>query len=79
MRLDELRLKISGSFDRRGLGMLPRVAGVSRMVHLDLDLVATRSYSTITSPDLSPSVPVTHFRQNAFARKPSLLRRASST
>ena len=40
---DELRLNISGSFDRRGLGMLPRVAGVSRMVHLDLDLVATRS------------------------------------
>jgi polyisoprenoid-binding protein YceI len=40
---DELRLKISGSFDRRGLGMLPRLAGVSRMVHLDLDLVATRS------------------------------------
>jgi polyisoprenoid-binding protein YceI len=40
---DELWLKISGSFDRRALGMLPRLAGVSRMVHLDLDLVATRS------------------------------------
>jgi hypothetical protein len=38
---DELRMHVSGSFDRRGLGMLPRMAGVSRMVHLNLDLVAT--------------------------------------
>jgi polyisoprenoid-binding protein YceI len=38
---DELRMQVSGSFDRRGLGMLPRMAGVSRMVHLNLDLVAT--------------------------------------
>jgi polyisoprenoid-binding protein YceI len=42
---DELRLKVSGSFDRRGLGMLPRQAGVSRVVHLNLDIVATRTAS----------------------------------
>jgi polyisoprenoid-binding protein YceI len=39
----ELRLKVSGSFDRRSLGMLPRQAGVSRVVRLNLDIVATRT------------------------------------
>jgi polyisoprenoid-binding protein YceI len=42
---DELRVKVSGSFDRRGLGMLPRQAGVSRVVHLHLDILATRTAS----------------------------------
>jgi polyisoprenoid-binding protein YceI len=39
---DVLRIKASGSFDRRPLGMLPPLAGVSRMVDLELDIVARR-------------------------------------
>jgi polyisoprenoid-binding protein YceI len=40
---DVLRIKASGSFDRRPLGMLPPLAGVSRLIDLELDIVARRS------------------------------------
>jgi polyisoprenoid-binding protein YceI len=39
---DKLTVNLSGTFDRRGLGMLPRFMGVSRLVHLDLEIVAKR-------------------------------------
>jgi polyisoprenoid-binding protein YceI len=39
---DKLHVKVSGSFDRRALGMLPPIAGVSRIVHLDMDILASR-------------------------------------
>lgn len=35
-----LRVRASGAFDRVPLGMLPPLAGVSRQIKLDLDLVA---------------------------------------
>jgi|GEM_PF-1386774 len=36
----DLRAHLSGRFDRSPLGMLPPVAGVSRIVEVDLDVVA---------------------------------------
>ncbi|MHB8692523.1 MAG: YceI family protein [Solirubrobacteraceae bacterium] len=38
-----LRVKASGRFDRTGVGMLAPVFGVSRMIDIDLTIVATRS------------------------------------
>jgi polyisoprenoid-binding protein YceI len=40
---DTLRARARGSFDRRPLGMLPPIAGVGRVVHLTLDVVAHRA------------------------------------
>jgi polyisoprenoid-binding protein YceI len=42
-RGDELFLKAWGVFDRRGLGMLPPIAGVSRSVDVELNIVAKRA------------------------------------
>ena len=39
---DELIVKLSGTFDRTGLGMLPRLMGVSRLIDLDLMIVSRR-------------------------------------
>lgn len=40
------RVRARGSFDRSGLGMLPPLAGVSKIIHVTLDVVARRMDAT---------------------------------
>lgn len=39
---EDVHVRATGSFDRRPLGMLPPLAGVNRIVQLDLDVRGTR-------------------------------------